>query len=117
MADGQVTAFHDVLGQNLPMGVPDVGFKNGFGGVCHVVVTDKGFDLCPLLRDGQRVRVQRRKDPAQPVVTTDIRQTVDRFAKSIVLIHRKRPAQRSVQIVNLGVTGADNATRVAAAFE
>ena len=90
MADRQVVAFHEILGQNLPIGVPDVSFEKSFSVGTHVVVTDKLFNLGKLACYWTSLGVQRDKNPSEPFFASNLRQLVFFFAKSIISGHCRR---------------------------
>jgi len=117
MANGQVIAFHEILGQHLPVGIPDMGFKECLGVILHVIVGDHFGQRGELIRHRRGIGVECDKDPAQPLFAADVGQGVVGFAEPFVLGHRRRAAQSPIQIVSPCMIRAHDAACVAAPFQ
>ena len=113
VADRQVVALHVVLGQDLPVGVPDMGFAEGLGVVLKAEIGDHFIQRRQPGEDCIGFGVQRDVDPAEPFFTTDRRQTKVFLAETVVALHSRRTAQCAVQIVGPGVIGAGDCADVA----
>ena len=66
MTDRQVVAFHEILGQHLPVGGPAKGFAKGFAVAGHIQIADQRIDIFQLRRQVGGGGVQRHHDPALP---------------------------------------------------
>ena len=115
MADRQVVALHEVLGEHLPVGVPDVVLVEGLDIVLHAEVGDERPGFGQAFGDGRGVAVERHEDPTEPFLAADGRQSVVLAAEVAVQRHRRRATQGAIEVVGPGVIGADDAAHPAAA--
>lgn len=115
MADRQVIAFHEVLGEHLPVRVPDMGLAEALDIVLHLIGGDQLFQRAKGRGDAGAVLVERDVDPAQPFLAADRGQGVVLLAEAGGLGHERRPSQAAVEVIGPGVIGADQHPLVAAA--
>ena len=117
MTDRQMIALHEILGQNLPIGVPNMGLAKRFDIGLHLEIVDEVLDLGELRRNWRRLGIERHHRPAEPGLAADLRQLVILLAETDVARHRRRPAQRPVEIIAPAMIGADDRAAIAGALQ
>ena len=117
MQHRQVVAFHEVLGKDLPVGIPHVLFIEGFDVVGHAVCVDESAQFGELRMNGRRVLVERHVDPALPFLTTHGGQLVAFLAEARLPIHHRCPAQRAIERIIPRMVRAHDPAHIAASFK
>ena len=108
MADRQMVAFHEILGQHLPVGGPAEGFTKGFAVAGHIQIANQRVDIGQLRRRVWRIRVQRHQNPALPHLRAHLRQADPVLAEVLVQGHRRGTTQGTVEVVGPGMIRTDN---------
>ncbi len=117
MANRQVVALHEILGEHLPVRVPHMGLAEALDVVFHLVLGDHLFQRAQRRGDARTILVEGDVDPAEPFLAADRRQDVVVLAEAGGLGHERRPSQVAVEAIGPGVIGADDRTLVAGAFQ
>ena len=117
MAHRQVIALHEVLGEDFPVRVPEMGLAEGLGVRLHGEVVDETLNLGEMLGDGRQLRIERDHDPAEPLLAPYRRQPIVLGAEVAIELHGRRRPQRAVEIVRPGMIRTDDRALVAGAFE
>ena len=117
MADRQVVAFHEVLGQHLPVRVPHEAFVEPLRVVRHVIGPDQLLDIGEMRGHRFCFGVERHHEPAKPFFAPQLWQTVMLLAEALVCIHGGRTAELAVRLIAPAMIGTGNDAAVAAAFE
>ena len=117
VADRQVVALHEILGEDLPVGVPDVVFAECFRVAGEIQMGDHRLGFGEGFGRRRRVRIERHHDEAEPFLAAHGRQLHVGLAEALVAAHRRGAAQGAVEIVGPGVIGADDGAGIATPFQ
>ncbi len=114
MRNRQVIAFHEILGETFPVGVPQMVFgKNGDVIFLPVIRHDRR-QLGQRISDWHRRFTQRQINPSLINLAAYWPQSKRRFLKTIRPVHEGGADKPAVKIIGPGVIGTGKAARVAA---
>ncbi|MCY1221034.1 hypothetical protein D9M72_330750 [compost metagenome] len=114
---GQVITFHEVLSQDLPVGVPDVLFLEGLDVVLHAVVGDEVFELAQVFGNRRQAVIEGHVHPALPYLATHAGQLVVALAEPALAMHLRRSAQFPLQVIAPRVVRTDDGAHIPAALQ
>ena len=106
VGDGEVVAFHKILSQAFPVGVPDMILFEDRHIILHVVRQKFFRQLGKHVRHRRHVRVKADINPAQIFLTSDRGKLDIRFVKTAGPVHIGSADKLAVEIVGPGVIGA-----------
>ena len=113
-----MVALHEVLGEDLPVRLPDMLFAEGLGVVGEAVAARDDLLHRPkqVLRR-RNVGIQRDVDPAIPDIAAHMREAVVAPVEGRARVHPRGMAQAAVEAVGPGMVGAGDDLAVAASGE
>ena len=110
-------ALHEVLGQDLPIRLPNVVLHHHRDVIRHAIAADHLFEGRELRAQVGRVGVQRGVDPALPDLAGQLGKAHLIGREIGAFLHEGRAQQAAVQVVSPGVVGADDVPALALAFQ
>ena len=117
MADRQVVAFHEVVGQHFPVGLPVEFLEECLLVAGHVKITDHFLDVCKGFTRWRCIFIECDQNPAQPLLDSHRLQAIRFTIESGVASHCRSTTQSAVQIVCPAMVWTDDGPRVAAPFK
>ena len=111
--DGKMIALHEVFGEQLPVGFPDVVLVRHRHVTRHVVARDFGMEFGKQLGDRGGVGVQRHINPALPNLGFEFRQAIVLFFEVRRDAHVASTQHLAGEVISPAVIGAGDPAGIA----